>query len=189
MAFDLEAIWSGIGYQDSGKLAELFPCAGLEARFIEIEQNVGEANDQAASLAPGFQNLAERDEELLFGGGFLLPGLFSFEPGLFSLSARQFFVGFCSVGIGLGLADALASKIRLLLSTVHCISVRRSLLACTLGAVVGFIGLQPCLIGLGSSLGNSILGGAAFCIEGCLGGPLNRQFAGMLGQVHHFSSD
>ena len=104
MAFDLEAIWSGIGYQDSGKLAELFPSAGLEARFVEIEQNVGEANDQAASLAPGFQNLAERDEELLFGGGFFLPSLFSFEPGLFSLSARQFFIGFCSVSIGLGLA-------------------------------------------------------------------------------------
>src|SRR5215467_5105394 len=189
MAFDLEAIWSGIGYQDSGKLAELFPSAGLEARFVEIEQNVGEANDQAASLAPGFQNLAERDEELLFGGGFFLPSLFSFEPGLFSLSARQFFIGFCSVSIGLGLADALASKFRLLLSTVHCVSVRLSLLAGALGAVVGFMGLQPCLISLGSCLGNSISGGAALSIEVCLGGPLKRQFAGMLCQVHHFSSD
>src|SRR5215467_1653048 len=152
MAFDLEAIWSGIGYQDSGKLAELFPSAGLEARFVEIEQNVGEANDQAASLAPGFQNLAERDEELLFGGGFFLPSLFSFEPGLFSLSARQFFIGFCSVSIGLGLADALASEFCLLLSAVHCISIRRGLLPGAFGVVLRLIGLQPRLIRFGPGL-------------------------------------
>src|SRR5215471_13604374 len=182
MAFDLKIIWPRKGNEDSGEFAELFPCAGLEARFIEVEENVGEANDKAASFAPCFQNLAERDEELLFGCRFFPTSLFSFEPGLFSLSARQFFIGFCSVSIGLGLADALASKFRLLLSTVHCVSVRLSLLAGALGAVVGFMGLQPCLISLGSCLGNSISGGAALSIEVCLGGPLKRQFAGMLCQ-------
>src|SRR5262249_26606144 len=118
MAFDLKGISSRVGDKDSGELAELFPCAGLEARFIEIEQNVGETDDQASRLAPGFQNLAERDEELLFSGRFFAASLFSFKPGLFSLSARQFFVCFCPVSVGLGLADALASKLRFLLSTV-----------------------------------------------------------------------
>src|SRR5262249_34838196 len=147
-----------------------FPCAGLQACFIEVEKNVGEANDKAASFAPCFQNLAERDEELLFGCRFCSTSLFSFEPGLFSLSAGQFFVGFCSVSIGLGLADALASEFSLLLSAVHCISIRRGLLPGAFGVVLRLIGLQPGLIGFRPGLVNSISSGAAFGIELCLGG-------------------
>src|SRR5262249_23247921 len=49
--------------------------------------------------------------------------------------------------------------------------------------------LQSRLIGFRPCLGNSVPGGAAFGVELGLGGPLNRKFAGVFGQVHDLSSD
>jgi hypothetical protein len=53
--FDFHVVGARVSQQNPGQFAQLLTRARFERRLLEVEQDIGQVHDQAASLASGFE--------------------------------------------------------------------------------------------------------------------------------------
>jgi hypothetical protein len=175
MTFDLDAVVSRVRQQDTGQFVQPFPGSRFEGRFIDIEQDVRQLDDQSARLLPCFQNLRERLVQSSLYGVSLALGFVGLETRLLGFSASQCFIGPRLIGVGLSLSDPCARPVSVLLRA-------RNLSA-------GRCSRFPRSDGLRLRSSDGLLSRLSLRLKTCLIGALDREFTRPFAKSHDVACD